>query len=173
MRHIVEFLLSRDKPKIDKESIINGFRNIVSTENEKDSKELNSFIDVLEKFTSFEYIESIYDLLNELIEDAYKMYFSVGTFKEHIYESTKAICLLKVASDLCIMCIYNIPKAKCLIMLVNDKEIVIHIGSDKTSAELIKKLQTNDTQTYHQSASFDNKSSNVSKFNEQINWIKE
>lgn len=172
MKQIVEYLLSKSKAKDNEESIINGFRNIVSTENEKDSKELNDFIDILEKFISFEYIESVYDLLNELIEDGYETWFSIGNIKDNTNISSKSIYLVKVTPELGMMIIYNIPKAKCLIMLVNDKETTVHTTNEVNSDTLLKRIKNSDNQLYTQTYSFDNKSSNVSKFNEQINWIK-
>lgn len=170
MKQIVEYLLNKTNSN-NKESIINGLRNIVSTENGEDLKKLNDFVDILIELLNFEYIKSLYYFLNSLIEDKYEVKFSIDDVKKTTNISTKAICLDKVTSQFCIIMIYNLPKAKCLIMLLNDKDITIHVGSGSTPKKLLETIKGDNSVFGADSESFNSKSYKY-EFDEKIEWVK-
>lgn len=171
MKQIVEYLLNKTNLN-NKESIINGLKNIVYTENSEDLQKLNDFVDILIELLNFKYIKSLYYFLNALIEDKYEIKLSIDDIKKTTNISTKAICLQKVTSQFCIIMIYNLPKAKCLIMLLTDKDITIHVGSESTPKKLLEKIKDENSIIFGTDSDSFNSKSYIYEFDEKIEWVK-
>lgn len=174
MKPIYEYLLS-SKKKVSKETIIRNFKEIINF-NKEDQEAFNEFIDLLCKNVDFEYVNALYEITNELIEENYNVNVRTVAIqsKVKLFTNTKSINFLSFANS-CSVTIYNIPEAKAECIVMNEDDIDIYIAKESTARKLIDNFDEHGGDAYDTDGviHFDPKKNEAEYFSKQIHWILE